>query len=71
MRVEVERRACDFVRELPIKSHRIILTHLRGLEDLFHIPDIERLDTDVYRIHIARTDTVFFRSTRTGSGQNY
>ncbi|PWR72181.1 hypothetical protein [Methanospirillum lacunae] len=60
MRVEVERRACDFVRELPIKSRRIILTHLRRLEDPLHIPEIERLGTDVYRMHIARTYTVFF-----------
>lgn len=60
MKVEVERHACDFVRELPIKSRMIILTYLRRLEDPFHIPEIERLGSDVYRIHIARTYTIFF-----------
>lgn len=60
MKVEVERHTCDFVKELPIKSRRIILTYLRRLEDPPHIPEIKRLDSDVYRMHFAKTYTIFF-----------
>ncbi len=60
MKVEVERIACDFVRNLPEKSRRVILTHLRKLEELEHSPGIERLGNNVYRMHVSRTYTIFF-----------
>lgn len=60
MRVEVEKKACDFVRVLPEKSRRIILTHLRRLEEPSVTQGIERLATDVYRMHVGRTYTILF-----------
>lgn len=58
MKVEVERLACDFVRELPEKSRRIILNHLYKLQDPEHAPGIERLGNNVFRMHIGRTYTI-------------
>lgn len=60
MKVEVEITACNFVKELPLKSRRIILKQLRKLEDPFHVSEIEKIGRDVYRLHIGRTYTVFF-----------
>lgn len=60
MRVEVEKKACDFVRLLPEKSRRIILTYLRKLEKPSYTHEIERLATDVYRMHVSRTYTILF-----------
>jgi len=60
MKVEVERVACDFVRELPQRSRRIIITHLRKLENNPHAPGIEQLGDNVYRMHVGRTYTIFF-----------
>ncbi len=60
MKVEIEKNACDFVRSLPKKSRRIILTHLRRLENPSYIQGIERLATDVYRMHVGRTFTILY-----------
>lgn len=60
MNVEVEKTACNFVKELPVKSRRIILKQLRRLEDPIHISEMEKIGSDVYRLHIGRTYTVFF-----------
>ncbi|MFA5213833.1 MAG: hypothetical protein WC406_10900 [Methanoregula sp.] len=47
MNVEVERFACDFVKILPLKSRRIILSHLHRLEEPESAPDVERLGKNV------------------------
>jgi mRNA-degrading endonuclease RelE of RelBE toxin-antitoxin system len=60
MKVEIEISACNFVKELPLKSRRIILKQLRRLEDLFQASEIEKIGNDVYRLYIGRTYTVFF-----------
>ncbi|ABD42352.1 conserved hypothetical protein [Methanospirillum hungatei JF-1] len=60
MKVEVEIKACNFVKELPIKGRRIILKQLRRLEEPFLVSEIEKIGHDVYRLHIGRTYTVFF-----------
>ena len=60
MKVEVERFACDFVKILPLKSRRIILSHVHRLEEPESAPDVERLGKNVYRMHVGHTYTVFF-----------
>lgn len=60
MKVEVEKNACDFVRLLPEKSRRIILTHLQKLENPSYTQGIERLASDVYRMHVGRSYTIMF-----------
>ena len=60
MKVEVEIKACNFVKELPIKGRRIILKQLHRLEEPFLVSEIEKIGHDVYRLHIGRTYTVFF-----------
>lgn len=60
MKVKIERNACDYVRNLPEKSRRIILSHLRKLEEPLQIQGIEQLATDVYRMHVGRTYTILF-----------
>lgn len=48
MKVEVEIKACNFVKELPIKGRRIILKQLRRLEEPFLVSEIEKIGHDVY-----------------------
>jgi hypothetical protein len=46
MKVEIERADCDFVRELPGKSIRIILTHHHKLEEPAHAPVAEEIASE-------------------------
>lgn len=60
MKVEIERNAYDYVRNLPEKNRGIILSYLRKLEEPLQTQGIERFATDVYRMHVGRTDTILF-----------
>jgi mRNA-degrading endonuclease RelE of RelBE toxin-antitoxin system len=58
MKIEIERATCEFVKELPLKTRRIIVSHLRKLEDPLNIPGIEKLGSNVYRLHVGRIYTI-------------
>lgn len=58
--MEIEITACNFVKELPVKSRRIILKQLRRLEDPYLVSEIEKIGRDIFRLHIGRTYTIFF-----------
>lgn len=60
MKVKIERRALQYVNDLPEKDRRIVKQHLPELEDPYHAPDTELLRNGHCRMNIARSYTAFF-----------
>jgi mRNA-degrading endonuclease RelE of RelBE toxin-antitoxin system len=60
VRVEIEKRALEFVNSLPEKDRRIIKRHLFMLEDPYSARDVEVLQNGHCRMHIAHSYTAFF-----------
>jgi hypothetical protein len=60
VRVNIEKRALQFVNGLAEKDRRIIKNHLLKLEDPYTAPDVELLKNGHCRIHIAHSYTAFF-----------
>ena len=60
MKVNIERRALQYVNGLPEKDRRIIKKHLLHLEDPYTAPDTELLKNGHCRMHISHTYTAFF-----------
>lgn len=60
MLVRIKPKAQEFVDALPEKSRRIVYEHLVQLEDLKTARDIECLQGNEWRMHIAHTYTAFF-----------
>lgn len=60
MKVNIEKRALQYVNGLQEKDRRIVKQHLLKLEDPYSAPDVELLKNGHCRMHIARTYTAFF-----------
>ena len=60
MRVNIDKRALQYVNDLPEKDRRIIKQHLLKLEDPYTAPDVELLQNGHCRMHIAHSYTAFF-----------
>ena len=60
MHVKIKPKAQVFVDALPEKSRRIVYEHLMQLKDLKTARDIECLQGNEWRMHIAHTYTAFF-----------
>ncbi len=60
MKVNIEKRALQYVNGLPEKDRRIIKNHLLNLEDPYTAPDVELLKNGHCRMHIAHSYTAFF-----------
>jgi len=60
VRVNIDKRALQYVNSLPEKDRRIIKQHLLTLEDPYTAPDVELLQNGHCRMHIAHTYTAFF-----------
>ncbi len=60
MQVKIKPKARKYIESLPEKSQRIIAEHLMQLEDLQTARDIERIQENDWRMHIAHTYTAFF-----------
>ena len=60
MKVNIEKRALQYVNSLREKDRRIVKQHLLNLEDPYSAPDVELLKNGHCRMHIARTYTAFF-----------
>ena len=65
MEVRMSRKAVEFYKILPDKDKRIVQEHLQRLESYPEVRgDIERLrivNITVYRLHIGRKYTAFYR----------
>lgn len=60
MRVNIEKRALQYVNRLPEKDRRIVKLYLLRLEDPYTAPDTELLQNGHCRMHIAHSYTAFF-----------
>jgi hypothetical protein len=60
VKVNIEKRALQYVNGLQEKDRRIVKQHLLKLEDPYSAPDVELLKNGHCRMHIARTYTAFF-----------
>jgi len=60
VKVNIEKRALQYVNSLREKDRRIVKQHLLNLEDPYSAPDVELLKNGHCRMHIARTYTAFF-----------
>ena len=60
MKVVIKPKAQEFVDALPEKSRRIVYEHLMQLKDLKTARDIECLQGNEWRMHIAHTYTALF-----------
>lgn len=60
MHVKIKPKARKYIEDLPEKSQRIIADHLMQLENPQTARDIEHLQGNTWRMHIAHTYTAFF-----------
>ena len=60
MKVNIEKRALQYVNSLQEKDRRIIKQHLLKLEDPYTAPDVELLQNGHCRMHIGLSYTAFF-----------
>ena len=60
MQVRIKPKAQEFVDALPEKSRRIVYEHLVQLKDPKTARDIECIQGNEWRMHIAHTYTAFF-----------
>jgi mRNA-degrading endonuclease RelE of RelBE toxin-antitoxin system len=60
VKVNIEKRALQYVNSLQEKDRRIFKQHLLKLEDPYSAPDVELLKNGHCRMHIARTYIAFF-----------
>jgi hypothetical protein len=60
VKVNIEKRALQYVNGLREKDRRIIKQHLLMLEDPYSVPDVELLKNGHCRMHIAHMYTAFF-----------
>lgn len=62
----MERGVIRTLSKMPEKSRDLILSHFARLEDPFGAPDVECIHSRemIYRMHIGRTYTVFFKIYR-------
>jgi hypothetical protein len=60
VKVNIEKRALQYVNGLQEKDRRIIKQHQLKLEDPYSAPDVELLKNGHCRMHIAHTYTAFF-----------
>jgi hypothetical protein len=58
--VTIEKRALQYINNLPEKDRRLIKTHLLNLEDPYTAPDVELLKNGHCRMHITHSYTAFF-----------
>ncbi|MGA2699033.1 MAG: hypothetical protein ABSE74_05260 [Methanoregula sp.] len=60
MQVNIDKKALQYINNLPAKDRRIVKTHLLLLEDPRTAPDVELLENGHCRMHISHTYTAFF-----------
>jgi hypothetical protein len=60
VKVNIEKRALQYVNGLQEKDRRIVKQHQLKLEDPYSAPDVELLKNGHCRMHIAHTYTAFF-----------
>jgi hypothetical protein len=60
VRVNIEKRALQYINSLQEKDRRIIKRHLLALEDPYTASDAELLQNGHCRMHIAHSYTAFF-----------
>ena len=60
MRVNIDKRALQYVNSLPEKDRRIVKQHLLKLEDPYTALNVELLQNGHCRMHIAHSYTAFF-----------
>ena len=60
MRVNIDKRALQYINSLQEKDRRIVKQHLLKLEDPYTASDVELLKNGHCRMHIAHTYTAFF-----------
>ena len=66
MKVNIEKRALQYVNSLREKDRRIVKQHLLMLEDPYAAPDVELLKNGHCRMHISHMYTAFFDVLRGG-----
>ena len=60
MQLNIDKKALQYINDLPAKDRRIVKTHLLLLEDPRNAPDVELLENGHCRMHISHTYTAFF-----------
>ena len=60
MKVNIDKRALQYINSLPDKDRRIVKQHLLMLEDPYTAPDTELLQNGHCRMHTAHSYTAFF-----------
>jgi len=60
VKVNIDKRALQYINSLPDKNRRIVKQHLLMLEDPYTAPDTELLQNGHCRMHIAHSYTAFF-----------
>jgi hypothetical protein len=60
VQVNIDKKALQYINNLPAKDRRIVKTHLLLLEDPRTAPDVELLENGHCRMHISHTYTAFF-----------
>jgi hypothetical protein len=60
VQVNIDKKALQYINNLPAKDRRIVKIHLLLLEDPRTAPDVELLENGHCRMHISHTYTAFF-----------
>ena len=60
MQINIDKKALQYINDLPAKDRRIVKTHLLLLEDPRTAPDVELLENGHCRMHISHSYTAFF-----------
>jgi hypothetical protein len=60
VQVNIDRKALQYINNLPDKDRRLVKEHLLKLEDPRSAPDIELLENGHCRMHISYPYTAFF-----------
>jgi hypothetical protein len=60
VQVNIDKKALQYINNLPAKDRRIVKTHLLLLEDPRTAPDVELLENGHCRMHISHSYTAFF-----------
>jgi mRNA-degrading endonuclease RelE of RelBE toxin-antitoxin system len=60
VQLNIDKKALQYINDLPAKDRRIVKTHLLLLEDPRTAPDVELLENGHCRMHISHSYTVFF-----------
>jgi hypothetical protein len=60
VQLNIDKKALQYINDLPAKDRRIVKTHLLLLEDPRTAPDVELLENGHCRMHISHTYTAFF-----------